>query len=129
MFQGIHIVEQDLAHPSCVKVVALSQGVLPSSEQEHSPSYLCVLCFWQAVAALNWKCLPAWKTGAYCASSEGRPSISLVLMLHNACHGAHLGPALELLLDALSTHGSIAFCLFLTRFANTFKHPAPAQRQ
>lgn len=44
--------------------------------------------------------------------------------LHNTCHSAHLGPALELLLDALSPHGSIAFCLFLTCFANTAEHPA-----
>lgn len=62
-----HNVGQDWAHPSCVLLVALSQRV-PSSQQGHSPSHLCVLWFWQAVAALKWKRFPAWKTGAYCAS-------------------------------------------------------------
>lgn len=65
---------------------------------------------------------------------EGRPGISPVLMLTERetaltappqrLPRCTSGPALELLLDALSTHRSRAFCFFSTCFANTAKHPA-----
>lgn len=84
-----------------------------------SPCYFCAPCFWQAAAAPK-SC--AWKTVAYCAS-KGRQTWHFTRAradgwqkerqhLQNTCHGAHLGTALEPLLDALSTHRSIAFCLF-----------------
>lgn len=96
-------------------------------------SHLCVL-FLAGSCCPEMEKFSCLENGFIVLPGEGRPGISLVLMLTERetamtappqrLPRCTSGPALELLLDALSTHRSRAFCFFSTCFANTAKHPA-----